>query len=281
MAKSPLVHIVLIGCFLGIILVVVFGRPSAVDDATRVVISADNIAQLRAGWMRTWQREPTAAELQSLLQKYVHDEVLYREAVRLGYDKGDALIRHTLKLKMEFLGESQAQQVEPSLEEMQAYYAMRKDRYRVPAKVSFVHIYFSTDKRGDQADADARKALEALRTDNPELGELSGYGDRFMLKDHYVGQDQRQLRAAFGNEFAQRVVALEPDAWQGPIASAYGLHLVKVYQRQDAYLPALTEVEVKVRGDMDFENREAFKELFYTDEVFIDTLIAILIKVHH
>ena len=265
MAKSPLVHIVLIGCFLGIILVVVFGRPSAVDDATRVVISADNIAQLRAGWMRTWQREPTAAELQSLLQKYVHDEVLYREAVRLGYDKGDALIRHTLKLKMEFLGESQAQQVEPSLEEMQAYYAMRKDRYRVPAKVSFVHIYFSTDKRGDQADADARKALEALRTDNPELGELSGYGDRFMLKDHYVGQDQRQLRAAFGNEFAQRVVALEPDAWQGPIASAYGLHLVKVYQRQDAYLPALTEVEVKVRGDMDFENREAFKELFYTE----------------
>ena len=86
-----------------------------------------------------------------------------------------------------------------------------------------------------------------------------------MLKDHYVGQDQRQLRAAFGDEFAQRVVALEPDAWQGPVASAYGLHLVKLYARQEAYLPALAEIEDKVRDDMDFENREAFKELFYTE----------------
>ena len=265
MKKSPLVHILLFGCLLGVVLVVVFGRPSAVDDATRVVVSAGDVAQLRAGWMRTWQREPTVAELQSLVQKYVRDEVLYREAVRLGYDKDDALIRHTLKLKMEFLGESQAQQVEPSLEQMQAYYAMRKDRYRVPAKVSFVHVYFSTDQRGDKAEADARKTLEALLADNPELGESSGYGDRFMLKDHYVGQDRRELLGAFGDEFAQRVLSLEPGTWQGPVASAYGLHLVKVYERQEAYLPELTEVEDKVRGDMDFENREAFKELFYTE----------------
>ena len=252
MKKSPLVHIILFGCLLGIVLVVVFGRPSAVDSTTRVVISADDIAQLRAGWFKLWQREPTAAELRGQLEKFVHDEVLYREAVRQGYDQDDALIRHTLKLKMEFLGEAQAQKNEPSVEEMQAYYAMRKDRYRVPAKVSFVHVYFSTDKRGAQSQADAEQALETLRAENPELTALSGVGDRFMLKTHYVGQDERDLRGLFGDAFAQQVIALAPETWQGPVESAYGLHLVRVYDRREAYPPEIKEIENKLRDDMDF-----------------------------
>ena len=265
MKKSPLIHIILFGCLLGVVLVVAFGRPSAVDDATRVVITADDIVQLRAGWMRTWQREPTAAELRGQLERFVHDEVLYREAVRLGYDKDDALIRHTLKLKMEFLGEAQAQEIEPGVEEMQAYYTMRKDRYRVPAKVSFVHVYFSTDKRSAQSQADAEQALETLRAGNPELSALSGVGDRFMLKTHYVGQDERDLRGSFGDAFAQQIITLEPETWQGPIKSVYGLHLVKVYDRQQAYLPEIDLIKTKILDDMDLENRKAAKELFYTE----------------
>ena len=244
---------------------VVFGRSSSVDDSTRVVVTDSDIAQMRAGMVKLWQREPTAAELRSQVEKFVHDEVLYREAVRMDYDKDDALIRHTLKLKMEFLGEAQAQNIEPGIEEMQAYYSMRKDRYREPAKVSFVHVYFSTDKRGEQSQADAVQALETLRAGNPELSALSDVGDRFMLKMHYVGQDERDLRGFFGDAFAQQAIALEPETWQGPIESAYGLHLVKVYDRQDAYLPEIDAIETKIRDDMDLENREAAKELFYTE----------------
>jgi parvulin-like peptidyl-prolyl isomerase len=86
-----------------------------------------------------------------------------------------------------------------------------------------------------------------------------------MLKDHYVGQDERDLRGSFGDAFAQKVITLEPGTWQGPIESAYGLHLVKVYDRQEAYLPEIKKIENKLRDDMDFENREAAKELFYTE----------------
>jgi parvulin-like peptidyl-prolyl isomerase len=244
---------------------VLLGRPSAVEDERRVVVTASDIEQLRAGWFRLWQRAPTDAELQAQLEQFVRDEVLYREAVRRGYDQGDRLVRHTMKLKMEFLGEAQVQQTEPSAEEIRAYYAMRKDRYRVPGKVSFVHVYLSRDQRGTQAEADAARTLEKLIADEPDLDKLSGYGDRFMLKDHYVGQDERQLLAEFGESFASRVISLEVGAWQGPIESAYGSHLVNVYDREASYLPEIAEIEEKIRNDMQYEAREAAKDTYYTE----------------
>ena len=265
MKKSPIVHIAVFGTLLGFVLVVALGRPSAVEDERRVVISANDIQQIRAGWMKLWQREPTGAELQAQVERFVRDEVLYREAVRRGYDQGDMLVRHTMKLKMEFLGESQVEQVEPTAEEMRAYYAMRKERYRVPDKISFVHVYFSRDQRGAQIKADAARVLEKLITDNPDRHALSGYGDRFMLKDHYVGQDERQLTAEFGENFAKRVISLDAGTWHGPIESAYGSHLVYVYDRDASYSPEISEIEDEIRGDMQYEAREAAKELFYTE----------------
>jgi hypothetical protein len=265
MKNSPLVHIVLFGILLGIVLVVLLGRPSTVEDERRVVIAASDVEQLRAGWSKLWEREPTPEELQEQIQSFVRDEVLYREAVRRGYDKGDRLVRHTMKLKMEFLGEAQAQQTEPSTEEIGAYYAMRKDRYRVPGKVSFVHVYFSRDRRRERANADAEAALAELVSDDPVLDDLSGYGDRFMLKDHYVARDERQLLAEFGQEFASRVIALDEGTWQGPIESAYGSHLVNVYDREASHLPAIAEIEEKIRDDMQLEAREAAKDSYYTE----------------
>ena len=115
--KSPVVHIVFAGVLLGLVPVVLLGRPSAVEDDRRVVITASDVEQLRAGWVKLWQR--------------VRDEVLYREAVRRGYDQGHRLVCHTMKLTMEFLGDAQAQQTELSAEEISAYDAMRNDRYPV------------------------------------------------------------------------------------------------------------------------------------------------------
>jgi parvulin-like peptidyl-prolyl isomerase len=263
--KTPLVHIVILGGLLGLILLVVFGRPSALDDTTRVVVSAGEVAQLRANWMRTWQREPSDAELRGLIERYVRDEVLYREAVRLGYDKDDQVIRQTLKRKMEFLGEAQAQQTEPSLKEIQAYLAMRKDRYRIPPTVSFTHIFFSVDRRGASTETDALLTLETIQTENLDPEIVANLGDRFMLKDRFDEQDKRQIGSAFGDSFAEAVVSLEPGIWHGPIESAYGLHLVKVSDRKEGYLPELEIIKEKILSDMDYENRQAARDLFYTE----------------
>jgi len=86
-----------------------------------------------------------------------------------------------------------------------------------------------------------------------------------MLKDHYVGQDEQQIRRDFGGTFAEQVVSLAPGTWQGPIPSGYGIHLVKVYDRQEGYLPELKVIEENIRDDMDYENRDAAKQLFYTE----------------
>ncbi len=247
------------------ILLVVLGRPSAVDDTTRVVVSAGEVAQFHAGWTRTWQREPTGSEMRGLIERYVRDEVLYREAVRLGYDKDDQMIRQTLNRKMEFLGEAQAQQTEPSLEEIQAYLAMRKDRYRIPPTVDFTHIFFSVDRRGTSTETDALLTLETVQAENLDPEILASLGDRFMLKDRFDEQNERQIRSAFGDSFAETVVSLEPGIWHGPIESGYGLHLVKVFDRKEGYLPEIEAIKTKILGDMDYENRQAAKDLFYTE----------------
>ena len=263
---APLVHIVLFGVLLGFVLIVVFGRPSVVAETNRVIISQSDVAQIQAAWAKTWQREPTPEELKLQLANFVRDEVMYREAVRLGFDKGDPLVRHSLKVKMEFLAEAQVEAANPSDDELQAYYSMRKDRYRKPPEVSFVHIYFSTDKRGARAENDVTEVLNELVAQDADLNTASQYGDSFMLRDHYVGQVARQLSAEFGDTFTDGVMDLEAGSgWQGPIRSAFGLHLVNLYDREEGYLPPIDEIRDELVSDLDLENRKAFKELFYTE----------------
>lgn len=262
---SPRARILLVGGLLGLVLVVVLGRPSSVEDDRRIVISEGDLQQIRASWVRLWQREPTAEEMQSQVQQFVRDEVMYREGVRRGYAEDDPVVRHAMKMKMEFLGEAQAEEAEPTADEIVAYFTLRAERYRTPTKVSFVHVYLSRDRRGAQAGDDARATLEALIADDPALDGLSGYGDRFMLQSHYVAQSEADLLKNFGPEFATHVVGLEPERWVGPVESAYGLHLVYVYDRQQSGLPELRTVEESVVEDMRYENSQAAKDLFYTE----------------
>ena len=265
MNRKPLFHIFLFGFLLALTLLIAFGLPTSGDEARRIIIDDSDVAQLRAAWMRQWQREPTAQELRGLLEQHIREEVLYREALARGFDKDDMVVRRTMMRKMEFLGQSQAEALEPSDEEIQAYFALRQERYRQPGRVSFVHIYFNRDQRGEGAEQDAGQTLEELRRRNTKLDELSEFGDRFMLAPHYVGQTERQISSQFGENFARQVFALEPQVWQGPVESGYGLHLVYVYEREEAITPDWREIKPNILQDMRTDAEKAAKELFYSE----------------
>jgi hypothetical protein len=263
--NNPIVHILVLGVLLGVALVIAKGPPTEGAEARRVVITGGDLLQLRAAFMRTWQREPTQMELRGELEKLIREEVLYREALARGYDRDDVVVRRAMQRKMEFLAESQSLREPPSDDEIQAYFALRQERYRVPALLGFQQVYINPDARGGTVEGDVQQVLAELRAADPEPAELVRWGDRLMLSSSYVDQTDQDIRSQFGEGFAAAVAQLEPGEWQGPVPSGYGLHLVKVTRRQDSRIPEWTEVRQRVLADMEYEARNATREQLYQE----------------
>ena len=262
--RQPAVHIVILGVVVAAAILVAKGPPTG-DEARRVVVTGADMMQLQAGFYRTWQREPTAVELRGELEKFIRQEVLYREALARGYDRDDLVVRRAMQQKMEFLASSQAMREPPTDDEVEAYFALRQERYRLPAVVSFAQVYVSPDRRGESALRDAEELLVRLRRDNPDLEDLDSWGDSIMLPPVVSGQAEPEIRSTFGEDFVVSVVAQDVGAWEGPVSSGYGLHLVKVIKRQDSRIPEPREVSARVIGDMEYEARSASKEQLYQE----------------
>lgn len=263
--RSPVFHSVLLGVLLAVAVLLIRGPAASGEEAKRVVITGADVIQLKAAFTRTWNREPTLKELRGTTEKHIRQEVLYREALARGYDRDDIVIRRAMAVKMEYLADSQALQEPPDENEIQAYFALRRERYREPAVLSLRQVYVSTDVHGDRAGEKADAILEQLRRDDPEREELPELGDRLMLPNTIDQSSEIEVARRFGEEFAAVVSQLEPGSWQGPVLSGFGLHLVKVTDRQDSHLFELIAVRQRVLDDMRFESRDASRELLYQE----------------
>jgi hypothetical protein len=204
-------------------------------------------------------------ELRGELEKFIREEVLYREALARGYDRDDIVVRRAMQRKMEFLGQAQVGGEQPTDEEIQAYFSLRGERYRIPTVMSFRQLYFSTESRKDRAEQDARETLEELRRVDPDVSQLTRWGDAVMLQSYYADQTEQAISALFGEEFTNAIMNLEPGQWEGPIPSGYGLHLVRIDRREDSRIPEWTEVRGRVVTDMEYEARNAAKEQLFQE----------------
>jgi peptidyl-prolyl cis-trans isomerase C len=263
--QNTALHILGLGLLLGVVLLVAKGPPTTGDEERLVVVTANDLAQLRVGFMRTWQREPTQMELQRELEKFIREEVLYREALARGYDRDDLVVRRAMQRKMEFLAQSQVANEPPTDEEIQAYFALRQERYRTPTVISFAQVYFNPEGREGGAERDAIEALEGIRRADPDPAQLSRWGDAVMLQSYYPDQTEQDVQSTFGAEFATAVLALEPGKWQGPVRSGYGLHLVRVSRREESRLPDWKEVRSRIVTDMEYEARNAAQEQLFQE----------------
>lgn len=254
----------LLGLAVAAAILVVKGPPTG-DEARRVVVTGADLMQLRAGFIRTWQREPTAVELRGELERHLRQEVLYREALARGYDRDDLVVRRAMQQKMEFLAASQALREPPSDDEVEAYFSLRRERYRLPAIISLHQVYLSPDSRGEAATRDAEELLEELRRTDPGPTEVGLLGDPIMLPPVVSDQTEQEIRATFGDDFAEAVVVQSVGAWQGPVPSGYGLHLVKVTGRRESRIPEPGEVSSRIIADMEYEARAAAREQLYQE----------------
>ena len=280
--RKPAVHVLMLGLIVAGAILIAKGPPTG-DAARRVVISGGDVLQLRAGFMRTWQREPTAEELRGALDQHIRQEVLYREALARGYDRDDQVVRRAMQQKMEFLAASQALQEPLTEEEIEAFFSLRQDRYALPAVVTFAQVYVSLDQRGSDAEVDAKELLERLRREDPEPAGLVEWGDPIMLEPYYSDRSEQDVSSAFGGDFAQALLALPVGSWEGPVISGYGLHLVKMYRRVEPRVPDWREVQARVISDMEFEAKassrdQLYQEIAQTYEIVFDSQVRDLLS---
>src|SRR5262249_36769651 len=140
-----------------------FGRSPAFGGAqNRIQVTAATIQRLRETWTAQWGQPPASAKLQTLIDEFVREEILYREAIASGLDREDTIIRRHLAQKVEFLAQGVAAATEPSEAELRQFFEQHKASYLIPPKIAFTHVYFSTSRRGASASQAARDALERL-----------------------------------------------------------------------------------------------------------------------
>ena len=255
--REPLVHFLAIGVGLFLLSGLIGDR--AAPQSVRIVVTPAQVQHLAAGFTRVWQRPPTRGELDGLIEDYIREEVYYREALAMGLDRDDTIIRRRLRQKMEFLTEDLVETNPPSDEELRAFLQKNPDAFRVEPRLAFRHVYLNRDHRGKAADADARQILAQL-TSGADPDTL---GDSFLLASDYGLSPVWDIKKQYGDQFSLKLLETKPGRWVGPIQSGYGLHLVFVRQRVEGRLPDLAEVREAVQREWLAARRKELTEATY------------------
>lgn len=250
--REPLLHFLV----LGVAIFVVYGAlPKRVDDdPAKIVITQGQIEAIIIGFARTWQRPPTADELQYLIRDRVREEVYYREALALGLDKDDTIVRRRLRQKLEFLTEDTAAQTLPTEDDLAAFLTANAEQFRTRRRWNFSHVYLNPQKHGASLGDDALQLLARLGRGV----DISAEGDPFLLGHDFANMPAEEVAKLFGDKFAKQLDGLASGKWQGPIESGYGVHLVYVDKITDGRMPALGEVrDAVVREWAEARRRQA------------------------
>ncbi len=258
--REPLVHFLLIGVAV-FALYSAFGEEPA-PQRERIVVSEGRVQQLAEIFTRTWQRPPSAEELRGLVDGYVKEEVYYREAVKQGLDRDDTVIRRRMQQKMEFLIEPAEADLQANEAELEAFLAANMERFRVPPRLAFQQVFINPEKPEQPAALRAAATLKDLRKVQGEP-DARQHGDPTLLPYETPLSPLPLIARNFGPTFAESLAALPQAQWSGPVASPYGLHIVRITTRQDGYDPSLEDVRAAVEQEWRRQEREAFAQQEY------------------
>lgn len=258
--RDPLLHFLLLGA-------VIFGVYGLVsqrnhDKPGEIVVARGTVETLTIGFTRTWQRPPTDEELRGLIREYIREEAAYREAVATGLDRDDTIVRKRLRQKLEFISDDVASRVEPTDQELQAFLQTHAAMFQTDTTYTFRQVYLDPQKHGEALQSESQRLLTQLRASG-EKADSDAEGDPFLLQHRVQRVNASEVKQIFGDEFASGLARLKPGAWEGPLHSGYGVHLVLVTERNDSRLPPLGEIRGEVRREwLNFKRTEATDKFY-------------------
>ena len=239
--QEPLLHFLILGALLfALYSRLQAGAPKTADE---IVLSRGQVQSLQAQFQRVWQRPPTAEELQELVESWVREEIFYREGVAMGLDRDDPVVRRRVGQKLEFIVDG-ATPTPPTAAELQAWLDAHADKYQIEPRYTLTQIYFDVARHSEKLDADVaavRRALDAGKTPA---------GDPTLLPMALDDAGASEVKRIFGKELADALKAFPVGAWQGPLRSAYGVHLVKLRAAEAGRRATLDEVRAEVERDL-------------------------------
>lgn len=239
--KEPLVHFFLIGAAIFGWFHVISPQEEAAQDPETITISESDVDLLVGRFETTWKRPPNEAELQTLVDASIREEVLVREARKLGLDRGDTVIRNRLSQKVGFLIESMATSVVPDDGELETFFQQNANRYATAAKIAFNQVFLGEAP----GDAEVEDALASLRA-GQKPSTVSGAS---MLPRSMPLSAQATIDNTFGTGFSSNLAGIALGDWAGPVRSGYGEHLVQVLAIEPSQLPPLEEIYHVVLSD--------------------------------
>ncbi len=250
--REPLLHFIAIG---GLFFLIYTAVNDIGDNPTDTIfITPERIGRIATGFNRVWNRRPTVEELDNLIKEEIRSEVYYRDALALGLDKNDAVVRRRLRQKMEFLTDTGIYLQEPSTGELETYFAANKQAYRSEPRLAFEQIFLGESPPEDTVSQTLKTLLSEPAID------LSTLGQRTLLPAQLKLSPPDAIDSVFGEGFYRQIAELAPGEWVGPVTSVYGIHLIRTLDGQPARMPPLEEVRDSVLKDWKSakakENRE-------------------------
>jgi hypothetical protein len=243
LVQSPLLWFMVIG-----VLIFIVDNHKASDA---IIVDESVRSRISGLWETQMRRPPTAEELKSLIDAWVREEVLYREARRLGLAEDDTIVRRRLVQKLNFLVQDVTDEVITD-EELNTYYDANFGNYTSTPRYTFMQIFM-------QREQDSQEVLKQLETG----ADPSTLGDATMLPGAYAASTQQEIAASLGREFAELLKDLSEGQWVGPVKSTFGFHLVLLQQIHPTTITPLSVVENRVRADLVHERNEAAGNAYY------------------
>lgn len=244
--REPLLHFLLAGAAIFVAYRTLNPQSAERAAPNRIVITQDDLRQMGLAWKAQGRPPLTAPQWASAIEAKVREEILFREALALGLDKNDAIVKRRLAQKMDFLAQDVAAAREPTQDELRQWRQAHPERFTLPPRVSFRHIYFALDRPGTPAQEAAQAALRTLSANPARAPKL---GDPFMYQDEYAERTPDQMAKDFGPGFARALFVLQPGGWRGPVESGYGWHLIDVRSLTPARVPDFEEIAPEVKAD--------------------------------
>lgn len=258
--REPFIHFLLLGA-------AIFGAnhflsARADNQSGKIVITQGQITSMVIGFSRTWQRPPTREELEGLIRDRVREEVYSREAIAMGLDRDDPIIRRRLQQKLAFVTDDVAAVAEPTDAELADYLKAHAAGFGVDRKFTFSQVYLDPGRRGKHLAQDAKELLVQLRSQRLDV-HLSSLGDVFLLGHRFEAAPTTEIAKQFGDKFSVKLADAPIGQWFGPVESGYGVHLVFIENRTEGRLPELAEVRDAVQRDWTNARRLEANEKFF------------------